>query len=116
MKGGYDIPAPVTHAQILELADRFDVARGDGEISNIIADVEEIEQKRPDLFERAHESFSMAKEARARGDAEQARMFMNTTFYHLQQALMPPVRVPGGRKRRHTRGRKSRRKTLRKRK
>ena len=86
----------------------LDRAQG-GEITNVIADLEELEQRAPNLFGRAHEPLSMAKDEL--DNPESARVLLNRALALIEEDL-----PRGGRRRRRTRGRKSRRKTLRKRK
>lgn len=97
----------VTLDDIKAIQDHLDRAQG-GEIANVISDLEELERKAPDLFGRAHEPLSMAKDE---VDLEDARELLNKAL-----ALIVADLRRGGRRRRRTRGRKSRRKTLRKRK
>lgn len=150
MKGGYDVPAagPVTYEEWIAITNRLDRVPqgrpGIGEQSNIIADIEAIQQREPALFADVQQVFSEAKQENSI-DPNTARMKLGAVVAQVGPRLMPrairvvapfgapparapggwgflqfpqaagPVRVPGGRKRR-TRGRKSRRKTLRKRK
>lgn len=99
---------PVTMADIQPIIDHAQDARG-GEITNVIADLEELEQRAPNLFGRAHEPLSMAKDE---PNPESARELLNRALAFIVEDL----HRQGGRRRRRTRGRKSRRKTLRKRK
>ena len=116
---------PVTMADIQPIIDHVEDAR-DGEIENVIADLDVILARQPDLFEEALEPFMEAKEVKV-NDPLTARRKLLLALELIKNKLQPrargwgfiPVGVParqGGKKRRHTRGRKSRRKTLRKRK
>jgi len=112
---------PVTMADIQPIIDHARDARG-GEIENVIADLDVILDRQPDLFEEAFEPFMEAKDLKV-NDRATARRKLLLALELIKDKLRPqprgwgpvPVRVPGGRKRR-TRGRKARRKTLRKRK
>jgi len=113
--------APVTMADIQPIIDHARDAQG-GEIENVIADLDVILDRQPDLFEEAFEPFSMAKEVKV-NDPVTARRKLLLALELIKDKLRPqprgwgfiPVGRQGGKKRR-TRGRKSRRKTLRKRK
>jgi len=117
---------PVTMADIQPIIDHALGAQG-GEIENVIADLEVILDRQPDLFEEAFEPFMEAKDLKV-NDPVTARRKVLLAVELIKQKLQPPPRgwgfiqvgAPparqGGKKRRHTRGRKSRRKTLRKRK
>jgi len=116
---------PVSMADIQPIIDHAWDAQG-GEIENVIADLEVILDRQPDLFEEAFEPFMEAKDLKV-NDPVTARRKVLLALELIKDKLRPPPRgwgfipvgVParqGGKKRRHTRGRKSRRKTLRKRK
>jgi len=114
--------APVTMADIQPIIDHARDAQG-GEIENVIADLDVILARQPDLFEEAFEPFSMAKEVKV-NDPLTARRKLLLALELIKNKLQPrargwgfiPVGRQGGKNRRRTRGRKSRRKTLRKRK
>lgn len=113
---------PVTMDDIQPIIDHAQDAQG-GEIENVIADLDVILDRQPDLFEEAFEPFMEAKDLKV-NDPVAARMKVRLALELIKDKLRPPPRgwgfIPvgrqGGKKRRHTRGRKSRRKTLRKRK
>ena len=117
---------PVTMDDIQPIIDHAQDAQG-GEIENVIADLDVILDRQPDLFEEAFEPFMEAKDVKV-NDPDTARRKVLLALQLIKQKLRPPPRgwgfIPvgapparqGGKKRRHTRGRKSRRKTLRNRK
>jgi hypothetical protein len=106
---------PVTMADIQPIIDHAEDARG-GEIENVIADLDVILDRQPDLFEEAFEPFMEAKEVKV-NDPLTARRKLLAALTLIKNKLQPrAVGRQGGKKRRHTRGRKSRRKTLRNRK
>jgi hypothetical protein len=114
---------PVTMADIQPIIDHALGAQG-GEIENVIADLDVILDRQPELFEEAFEPFMEAKDLKV-NDPVAARMKVRLALELIKDKLRPEPRgwafIPvgrrqGGKKRRHTRGRKSRRKTLRKRK
>ena len=105
---------PVTMADIQPIIDHAEDARG-GEIENVIADLEVILDRQPDLFEEAFEPFMEAKDLKI-NDAPTARRKLLLALELIKDKLRPRAVGRQGGKRRHTRGRKSRRKTLRKRK
>lgn len=113
---------PVTMADIQPIIDHARDAQG-GEIENVIADLDAILARQPDLFDEAFEPFMEAKEVKV-NDPLTARRKLLLALELIKNKLQPrargwgfiPVGRQGGKKRRHTRGRKSRRKTLRKRK
>ena len=113
---------PVTMADIQPIIDHAWDARG-GEVENVIADLEVILDRQPDLFEEAFEPFMEAKDLKI-NDPPTARRKLLLALELIKDKLRPqphgvgffPLGRQGGRKRRRTRGRKSRRKTLRKRK
>lgn len=112
---------PVTMADIQPIIDHAQDAR-DGEVENVIADLEVILDRQPDLFEEAFEPFMEAKDFKV-NDPPTARRKLLLALELIKDKLRPqphgvgvfPLGRQGG-KRRRTRGRKSRRKTLRKRK
>jgi len=113
--------APVTMADIQPIIDHARDAQG-GEIENVIADLDVILDRQPDLFEEAFEPFMEAKDLKV-NDPLTARRKLLVAIDLITNKLQPRARgwgpVPVGRqggKKRRTRGRKSRRKTLRKRK
>ena len=106
---------PVTMADIQPIIDHAEDARG-GEVENVIADLDVILERQPDLFEEAFEPFMEAKDLKV-NDPDTARRKLLLALELIKDKLQPrAVGRQGGKKRRHTRGRKSRRKTLRKRK
>ena len=120
---------PVTMADIQPIIDHVEDAQG-GEIENVIADLDVILARQPDLFEEAFEPFMEAKDLKV-NDPLTARRKLLLALGLITNKLRPqprgwgfiPVGRQGGRKRRtrsirplSRRGRKSRRKTLRKRK
>lgn len=117
---------PVTMADIQPIIDHVEDAR-DGEIENVIADLDVILARQPDLFEEAFEPFMEAKDLKV-NDPLTARRKLLLALGLITNKLRPqprgwgfiPVGRQGGRTRStrplSRRGRKSRRKTLRKRK
>lgn len=105
---------PVTMADIQPIIDHAEDARG-GEIENVIADLDVILDRQPDLFEEAFEPFMEAKDLKV-NDPLAARRKLLAALGLIKNKLQPRAVGRQGGKRRHTRGRKSRRKTLRKRK